>query len=113
MQATQPVISIPRATYLPLLSLSNLDPHPAFQRDLQSPPPHFLVLAFVREHRSSSRGSYFSYMTECAKWEKNDVGFPNFKTTTVLLSTNIRIDNGFWREALQMVWSGVAVNVYR
>ncbi|GBL76701.1 hypothetical protein AVEN_53392-1 [Araneus ventricosus] len=73
------------------------------------PPPHFpspwVVFAFVREARCPSRGSYFSFMNECAKWKTNNVGFPHFSTTTVELSSDIRIDNGFGDETLQITVS--------
>ncbi|GBM81324.1 hypothetical protein AVEN_254834-1 [Araneus ventricosus] len=46
------------------------------------PVPTRVVFAFLREARSPPRGWYFSFITECAKWKTNDVGFPNFSTTT-------------------------------
>ncbi|GBM16509.1 hypothetical protein AVEN_148895-1 [Araneus ventricosus] len=64
---------------------------------------HSVVFVLVREHRSPSSGPYFSFMTECAKWIKNNIGFPNFSTSTVRFSSNIRIDDGFRCETLQMV----------
>ncbi|GBN49810.1 hypothetical protein AVEN_272290-1 [Araneus ventricosus] len=82
--------------------------------ETRSPPRSYsstVVFAFVRAACSPSRGSYFSFITECAKWKTNDVGFPNFSTTTVQLSSDIRIDGRFWCEVLQMEWNCVLVNV--
>ncbi|GBM33458.1 hypothetical protein AVEN_55783-1 [Araneus ventricosus] len=69
-----------------------------------------MLFAFVREARSPFHGSYFSFMTECAKWKTNDVGYPNFSAATIQFSSDIRTDDGFWSEVLQMVWSGSLVN---
>ncbi|GBN46722.1 hypothetical protein AVEN_149543-1 [Araneus ventricosus] len=43
--------------------------------------PHslqFVVFAFVRELRSPSLRSYFSFMTQRTKWNTNEIRFPNF-----------------------------------
>ncbi|GBM55317.1 hypothetical protein AVEN_253985-1 [Araneus ventricosus] len=90
--------------HLLLLQPSKRDPRYA------SPPPR-LAFTFVREARSPSRGSYFSFMTEWARCKMNDVGFPNFSITTGQFSSDICIDDGFRHEALQMEWNGVLVNV--
>ncbi|GBM87393.1 hypothetical protein AVEN_168641-1 [Araneus ventricosus] len=52
--------------------------------------------------------SYFSFMTEHAKWKTNDFGSPNLSTTTIQFSSDIHTDEG-----LQMVWnSAIVVNVH-
>ncbi|GBL85896.1 hypothetical protein AVEN_63212-1 [Araneus ventricosus] len=41
------------------------------------PTPPRVAFAFVREARSPSRRSYFSFLTECEKLKMNNIGFPN------------------------------------
>ncbi|GBM40875.1 hypothetical protein AVEN_14798-1 [Araneus ventricosus] len=60
-----------------------------------TPLPHFVVFAFLREYRSPSPISYSNFMTECVKWKTNDFGYPNFSTSTVQFSSDIRFDAGF------------------
>ncbi|GBN82489.1 hypothetical protein AVEN_217361-1 [Araneus ventricosus] len=77
----------------------------------QTPPPPRMAFVSVREARSPSSGSYFIFMTECAKWKASDFGFPNFSTPTVQFSSDISIDEEFWFEVLQMVWNGHTMNL--
>ncbi|GBM51683.1 hypothetical protein AVEN_215330-1 [Araneus ventricosus] len=43
-------------------------------------------------------------MTECAKRKAIEVGFPIFSSTS-----DIRIDDWFWYETLQMEWNSILV----
>ncbi|GBO20997.1 hypothetical protein AVEN_74057-1 [Araneus ventricosus] len=66
---------------LPLFPLLKLDFRPDFARESHSlslTRLHFVVFAFVREPRSPSPRSYFSFMIQPAKWKTNEVENPNF-----------------------------------
>ncbi|GBN14780.1 hypothetical protein AVEN_206978-1 [Araneus ventricosus] len=66
---------------------------------------------FRRELHTPSPQSYFSFMANCAKWKTGPDENPYFSTTPRQLSSDFRIGDGFWCDALSMAWNGVAMNV--
>ncbi|GBO13582.1 hypothetical protein AVEN_167887-1 [Araneus ventricosus] len=89
-------LCIPR---LLLLKSSKRDPPPRSNfRTHPSPRSTFCGFRFCERARSPSSGSYFSFMTQRAKWKMSEVGIPNFTPDYVDFS----IDEGVSSEALQM-----------
>ncbi|GBL80972.1 hypothetical protein AVEN_83065-1 [Araneus ventricosus] len=56
---------------------------------------HFVVFAFVREPRSPSQRSYFSFMTQRTKWKMNEDENPNFSSDYAISHRIIALTTGF------------------
>ncbi|GBM11169.1 hypothetical protein AVEN_133906-1 [Araneus ventricosus] len=52
---------------------------PPSKQDLRSASPPQRVILLLNERGFPTRGSYFSFMTECAKWKTNDLDFQTFR----------------------------------
>ncbi|GBN02666.1 hypothetical protein AVEN_121179-1 [Araneus ventricosus] len=81
------------------LSVSNCAHAPTIQTFLT---PFLLFLfAFVREHRSPSSGSFFSFMTEGAKWKTNNTfrlqQFNSYRIFALIMGFGARTSNGVKR----------------
>ncbi|GBN37117.1 hypothetical protein AVEN_20490-1 [Araneus ventricosus] len=100
----------PRDTAPILLPFSKQNPPPLFRFPLPTG-LHFVGFAFVREPRSLSPRSHFSFTTQHSKWLTNENENPNFSTAPRQFSSDFRIDGGFWSGATETEWSGLTVNV--
>ncbi|GBO32317.1 hypothetical protein AVEN_70319-1 [Araneus ventricosus] len=65
----------------------------------------FVAFAFVKEPRSPSWGSYFSFMTQRSKWNNRSWIFILFPEL-LRFSSNFCIDEGFWSGAKLSKWLG-------
>ncbi|GBN47417.1 hypothetical protein AVEN_141413-1 [Araneus ventricosus] len=48
---------------------------------------------------------------KCTEWKSGPEENPNISTTSSQFSSDFGIDDGFWNNGLQMVWSGALVNI--
>ncbi|GBM99397.1 hypothetical protein AVEN_31556-1 [Araneus ventricosus] len=68
------------------------------------------VFAFVRESRSPSPRTYFSFVAQHSKWISNEGGNPNFQITSRQSSSDFRLDDGFWSDATEFTLRSLIMN---
>ncbi|GBM39163.1 hypothetical protein AVEN_208342-1 [Araneus ventricosus] len=86
--------------------LSKRIPQPYFSKLTPTHTPSRVAFAFVRETRSPSLKSYFSFMTECAKWKTNNIGFPNLSPVYINSHRIFALTKSFG--VMYARWSGTA-----
>ncbi|GBN32368.1 hypothetical protein AVEN_136794-1 [Araneus ventricosus] len=71
----------------------------------------YLDFAFLRKARSPLPTIIFQFYGQRVEWETGPDENQNISITQCQFSSDFGFDDGFWIDALQMVWSGAVVNV--
>ncbi|GBL86328.1 hypothetical protein AVEN_164518-1 [Araneus ventricosus] len=91
-----------------------MGPRPTSARKPHSSSPtglHFLIFPTVREPIFPSPRWHFNFMAQHSKWIKNEFENPHSSTEPRQFSSDFRIDEGFWSEAIKIAWSSLSVNI--